>query len=169
MYTRAYAAKCTAQETYEHSDILIELCTLAEGEYSFGDEVMTLYEEALDLVMPHSGKTETWATTLGKLRWHAVKYNPKDVEMGIHHFSVCLSRGDLKHSQQVCPRVCWCRGRLSPSPSYLFHDVPKYTAGRPQGKANFITLYRSPTASKRTSHKSTAMFSGTLPFITYYL
>ena len=85
----------------EKSAVLLYLEELPERKPPLLDiEAIELYDEALDEVLPESN--ESWERIIGQLRWQCVKSSPKNEDLSLKCFQVCLSKGALDHARQVC-------------------------------------------------------------------
>ncbi|RKF51363.1 N-terminal acetyltransferase B complex subunit arm1 [Golovinomyces cichoracearum] len=103
----------------ENLKILVHIEELACREpFLSNPDAIDLYDETITEILPDS--LETWAKTIGELRWKSVKLSSKNEKLCLDALKACLSKDDLDHARKI---VNVMEKNFQKNRNYIFWNV----------------------------------------------
>ncbi|RKF82671.1 putative cytoskeleton organization protein [Golovinomyces cichoracearum] len=103
----------------ENLKILVQIEELACREpFLSNPDAIDLYDETITEILPDS--LETWAKTIGELRWKSVKLSSKNEKLCLDALKACLSKDDLDHARKI---VNVMEKNFQKNRNYIFWNV----------------------------------------------
>ncbi|RKF76353.1 N-terminal acetyltransferase B complex subunit arm1 [Golovinomyces cichoracearum] len=103
----------------ENLKILVQIEELACREPCLSNpDAIDLYDETITGILPDS--LETWAKTIGELRWKSVKLSSKNEKLCLDALEACLSKNDLDHARKI---VNVMEKNFQKNRNYIFWNV----------------------------------------------